>query len=108
MQTPILVGENVYGCLDNGVMSCFDARTGEVHYSERLGDGSEGFTASPVSDGKHIYFTSEQGRVFVVNPGSTFSVAATNTLDETCMASPAVSNGTLYFRTRDKLLAIGK
>jgi outer membrane protein assembly factor BamB len=108
MQTPILVGENVYGCLDNGVMSCFDARTGELHYSERLGDGSEGFTASPVSDGKHVYFASEQGRVFVVNPGNTFSVAATNTLGETCMASPAVSNGTLFFRTRDELIAIGK
>ena len=108
MQTPILVGENVYGCLDNGVVSCFDAKTGELHYSERLGDGSEGFTASPVSDGKHVYFTSEQGRVFAVNAGNMFSVASTNKLGETCMASPAISNGTLYFRTRDKLLAIGK
>jgi outer membrane protein assembly factor BamB len=108
MQTPILVGDNLYACFDNGMLTCFDARTGTPHYSERLGNGSEGFTASPVSDGRSIYFTSEVGHVYVVPAGKDFSVTATNILGETCMASPALVDGTLFFRTRDKLIAIGK
>ena len=49
MQTPIIVGDSLYGCVDNGIVSCFDAKSGAVRYSERVGNGSEGFTASPVS-----------------------------------------------------------
>ena len=51
MQTPIVVGNFLYGCVDNGIVTCFDAKLGAIRYSERLGNGSEGFTASPVSDG---------------------------------------------------------
>jgi outer membrane protein assembly factor BamB len=108
MQTPIVVDDRVYGCLDNGVLTCFDAKTGAIAYNERLGSGSEGFTASPVSDGHHLFFASEVGNVFVIPVDGKFSVIATNKLDETCMASPAISNGTLFFRTRDRVVAIGK
>jgi outer membrane protein assembly factor BamB len=107
MQTPILVGDYLYGCLDNGVVTCFAAETGKIQYSERLGDGSQGFTASPVAGDHKIYFTSELGNVFVLPVEKTFSVIATNRLGETCMATPAVSGGTLFFRTREHLLAIG-
>ncbi|PYM13635.1 MAG: pyrrolo-quinoline quinone [Verrucomicrobia bacterium] len=108
MQTPVVVGNHVYGCLDNGVLTCFDAKTGAISYSERLGSGSEGFTASPVSDGRQLYFASEGGNVYVVPADGKFSVIATNRLNETCMASPAISEGTLFFRTRERLIAIGK
>jgi outer membrane protein assembly factor BamB len=107
MQTPILVNHHIYGCHDNGVLTCFNAATGEVRYSERLGGGGQGFTASPVSDGRHLYFPSEAGDVYVVPVADTFSVTATNRLGETCMASPAIADGVLYFRTRDHLIAIG-
>jgi outer membrane protein assembly factor BamB len=107
MQTPILVKSNVFGCLDNGVVSCFDAQSGTLHFNERIGTGNEGFTASPVSDGQHVYFTSELGAVYVLKADSKFSVVATNQLGATCMASPALVDGTLVFRIRDSLLAIG-
>jgi outer membrane protein assembly factor BamB len=108
MQTPILVGENLFGCADNGVLTCFDAKSGKIHFSERLTPGNEGFTASPVSDGKKIFFSSENGNVIVVPAAEKFSVISTNKLGETCMASPALANGVLYFRTREHLVAIGK
>ncbi|MEI6340476.1 MAG: PQQ-binding-like beta-propeller repeat protein [Verrucomicrobiota bacterium] len=107
MQTPIVVGDLVYGCVDFGVLTAFDARAGTVRYSERLTKSGEGFTASPVSDGRHLYFPSETGKVYVVPTGPGFKVAATNDLAETCMASPAIARGMLLFRTRDKLVAIG-
>jgi len=108
MQTPIVVGEQIYGCLDSGVLVCFNARNGAIHYSERIGSGSEGFTASPVSDGRHLYFASEVGHVYVVRAGENFSVVATNKLGETFMSTPALLDGTLFFRTREQLIAIGR
>jgi outer membrane protein assembly factor BamB len=108
METPILVGGLLYGCIDNGIVSCFEAKTGEVRYSERLGNGSEGFTASPVSDGKNLYFTSEVGHVYVIPATGTFSVTTTNDLNETCLSTAAVSDGTLFYRTRHELVAIGQ
>lgn len=107
MQTPIVVGALLYGCADIGLLTCFDAKTGDVRYSERLSKTSEGYTASPVSDGRHLYFTSELGNVFVVPATGTFSVVAANKLEETCLSTPAISEGTLFFRTREKLVAVG-
>jgi outer membrane protein assembly factor BamB len=108
MQTPIIVGDFLYGCNDNGMVTCFEAKTGAIRYSERLGNGSEGFTASAVSDGRNLYITSEVGNVYVVPANGTFSVAATNTLNETCLSTAAVSDGTLFYRTRHELVAIGE
>jgi outer membrane protein assembly factor BamB len=107
MQTPIVVGDSIFGCLDSGIVTSFDARTGAIRYTERLTRGGEGFTASPVSDGRNLFFTSELGKVFVVPAAEKFSIIATNEMGETCMATPALSDGTLFFRTREKLVAIG-
>ena len=76
-------------------------------YKERLGSGGEGFTASLVASEGKLYFTSEQGRVFVVKPEPNFTLLATNHMDEVCMATPAISDGTLFFRTQGHLVAVG-
>lgn len=107
MQTPIAVSNRVYGCTDWGLLTCFDAASGRIHYSERLGGPTQGYTASPVSDGRHLYFPGETGKVMVVPVGETFSVTATNDLGDVCMATPALAEGTLFFRTQTKLIAIG-
>jgi outer membrane protein assembly factor BamB len=107
MQTPIVVGALLFGCTDAGAVTCFDAATGTVKYSQRLNAGGQGFTASPISDGRHVYFTSEQGVVFVLPAADQYSLAGTNELHATCLATPAIADGTLFFRTREKLIAVG-
>ncbi len=107
MQTPIVLGDLLYLCLDNGVLTCLDARTGEQKYRQRLGTGSTGFTASPVASGGNLYYTSESGDVSIVKAGPAFELVAVNSLDDECMATPAISDGVLFFRTRSALLAIG-
>ncbi len=59
MQTPLLYGDVLYVCKDNGVLGVLDARTGHRHYQARMADGRTGFTASPVGSNGRIYFTSE-------------------------------------------------
>jgi outer membrane protein assembly factor BamB len=105
MQTPVAYRGLLYCCRDNGVLTCFDAATGEQKYRERLESGT-GFTASGVAADGKLYFTSEEGEVFVIRAGPDFERLAKNELGEVCMATPAVCEGTLFFRTRGHVVAI--
>jgi outer membrane protein assembly factor BamB len=106
MQTPIVVGDLLFACNDLGVLSCFDAKSGTIHFSERLSQRGQGFTASPVSDGRSLYFTSELGNVFVVAVEPKLRLIGIHQLPETCMATPAISDGMLIYRTRHALIAL--
>jgi outer membrane protein assembly factor BamB len=106
MQTPIVYGDLLYVCRDNGVLSVFDAKTGQRHYQSRLADGRTGFSASPVASNGRIYFTSEEGDVYVVKAGTAFEQLAVNPLGEVAMATPAISEGAMFFRTRGHLIAV--
>jgi outer membrane protein assembly factor BamB len=108
MQTPLVYEDLLYVCRDNGVLSVFDVRTGERHYQARLADGRTGFSASPVASSGRLYFTSEEGDVWVVRAGKTFEVVATNPLGEVTMATPAISEGAMFFRTRGHLVAVAE
>jgi outer membrane protein assembly factor BamB len=106
MQTPLVYGGRLYNCRDNGVLSAYEAATGARLYQERLGDGKTGFTASAVAGDGRLYYTSEDGDVFVVKAGPAFEVLSRNALGEPAMATPALSEGVLYFRTRGHVLAV--
>ncbi|HEX6883781.1 MAG TPA: PQQ-binding-like beta-propeller repeat protein [Planctomycetota bacterium] len=107
MQTPLVLGEFLYVCKDNGVLTCFDAAGGEIVYEERLGDGVSGFTSSAVAADGKLYYASEEGVVYVVAEGFEFELLARNELGEECMATPAIAEGTLYYRTRGHMTALG-
>jgi outer membrane protein assembly factor BamB len=107
MQTPIVYGDYLYACGDNGLLNCYEARTGKNIYHERLGNGNTGFTASAVAAGGKLYFTSELGDLYVVQSGAEFKLLATNAMGETCMATPAISDGMLIVRTESHVYAIG-
>jgi outer membrane protein assembly factor BamB len=107
MATPLLYGDHLYVVRWNGIMAVFEARTGTRMYQQRLGGGTSAFTASPVASGGHVYVTSEDGDVFVVKAGPTYELIATNQIDAPCLATPAISEGRLFFRTKDHILAFG-
>jgi len=108
MQTPIVYGPYLFCCADNGVLTCYDRETGEEIFRERLGGGASGFTASIIaSDGK-LYATAEAGEVYVLPAGADFEVLAVNDMGEECMASPAASEGTLFWRGRRHLFAVAQ
>lgn len=105
MQTPLVYGDKLYLCADAGVLTCIDARSGEQHYRQRI-EGGVGFTASGVAADGKLYFTSEEGDVYVVKAGKEYEELSVNPLGEICMATPAIVEGSLYFRTRGHLVAI--
>ena len=106
MSTPVVYGDYLYNIRTNGVLNCYNARTGARMYQTRLGNGTSGFSASPVAGDGKIYFSSEDGDVFVVRAGPAFELAATNAMGEVCMASPALSKGIIYFRTQSHVVAV--
>ena len=107
IQTPIVVGDLLWGCSNDGIVTCFDVRTGRIHYTERLGGAGQGFSASSVAANGRVYFTSELGEVFVLPATNHFSLAAINALGGQCLATPAISGGAIFFRTVEKVVAIG-
>ncbi|NOT01579.1 MAG: PQQ-binding-like beta-propeller repeat protein [Phycisphaerales bacterium] len=108
MQTPIVYQCRLYVCRDNGVLSCLQPKTGEKIFRERLAGAYDGFSASAVAGDGKLYYTSEEGTVHVLKAGPIYEVLASNKLAETCMATPAISDGRLYFRTRRHVVAIAK
>ena len=108
MATPLLYGDYLYVMRWNGILGAYEARTGTRAYQQRLGQGATAFTASPVASGGHIYFATEDGEVYVIKAGPTFELVATNKLDAAMLATPAISDGRLFIRTKDEILAFGQ
>ena len=76
-------------------------------YQDRLGEATrEGFSSSPVAVGDKLFFTNDRGQTFVVQAGPTFKLLHVNELNAQVLASPALVDGTWYWRTDKELLAI--
>lgn len=105
MQTPLIYGDFLYNLRGNGSLSCYRARTGELVYKEKLGQNAS-FSASGVAGDGKLYFSSENGDIYVVRAGTDFKLLSTNPMNDICMATAAISEGTLFFRIHHYLVAV--
>ena len=103
--SPLVVGSELYFVSDAGIATCADAKTGKVHWNERLGGG---FSASPVFAEGRVYFQNEEGMGYVLKAGREYEVLSKNDLGERTLASYAVDNGALFIRGAQHLFRIGK
>lgn len=92
----LVVGDELYGTSDRGIAYCWDSRTGEEHWRERVG-GS--FSASPVYCDGLVYAQKASGEmiVFRATPDG-YEEVASNRLGEETLASPALCEGRVYLR----------
>jgi outer membrane protein assembly factor BamB len=103
MQTPLVYKGLLYNLNINGMLTCFDALTGETKYTESL---KEAFSASAIASDGNIYLSSETGNIYVIKAGPVFTLLSKNYIKDNCMATPAISGNTLYFRTQHSVIAI--
>ncbi len=103
MQTPLVYKGYLYNLQVNGMFTCFDALTGEVKYKESL---KEAFSASGIAADGKLYFSSEEGNIYVVKVGPEFKLIAKNSMKDVCMATPAISGNAIFFRTQHFLIAV--
>ena len=100
----LLVGDELYLLADSGVMSCVDARTGTVHWQERVCGGA---SASPVLAEGRIYVQDEQGTGVVLAAGEGFRQVAPKPPGENPPASYSVAGGRGFIRSEENLFRIG-
>ncbi len=93
----------VFMATEGGIATAVDPKTGKSLWRERLGGA---FTASPVAGDGKVYFMNEGGETFVLAAGTPTEVIGKNTLEERTLASPAISDGTLFIRSDAHLIAI--
>ncbi len=107
--SPIVYGDIYYTLYDRGFFTANDARTGqEVYSKQRLDPAAGAFTSSPWAYNGKLFCLSEDGDTFVIQAGKEYKLLGKNSLDELCMATPAIARGSLILRTASKLYRISK
>ncbi|HSJ02178.1 MAG TPA: PQQ-binding-like beta-propeller repeat protein [Verrucomicrobium sp.] len=100
----LVIGEDLFSVADNGMVSCFEARTGKLFWQERVARQT---SASPLyADGK-IYIQDEQGNGFVIKAARNLEVLSTNPLGDKSLASYAVNGRQFLIRTQHTLFCVG-
>lgn len=107
--TPLIIDDKLYMLFDRGLMSCYEAKTGEAVY-ERKRIPVGGFTSSPWTYDNKIFCLNENGETFAIKAGPDFEVLYQNTLadDDMGMATPVIVDDRLLIRTSARLYCIGK
>jgi outer membrane protein assembly factor BamB len=93
---------------NNGILSCFDAKTGKQIYGGQRMEGMGNIFASPVAAQDRIYIIGQKGMTFVIKAGPAFEVLAKNQLDDNFNASPAVVGNVMYLRGCKNLYCIAE
>jgi outer membrane protein assembly factor BamB len=105
--SPLLYGDYFYVLLDFGFLNCYDARTGrQIYDKQRIREGTTSFTVSPWAANGKIFALSEDGDTFVFQAGPEYKLLHRNSLDEMCMATPALAGDRLLIRTLTKLYCL--
>jgi outer membrane protein assembly factor BamB len=109
MCTPLVYRDLLYIIGYNGVLTVYDAKSGERKYQQRLlENAASAFTSSPVANDGKIYVASEDGQMVIFKAGPTFERLAQNDMGASVLATPAISEGRLLVRTQGQLIAVGK
>ena len=101
--SPLLLDGLIYTAADEAFLTCLDAASGQVVWSERIGGK---FAASPIYADGRIYWFDRAGLTTVIKPGRELKIITTNKLDDGFMASPAVVGKALYLRTLASLYRV--
>jgi hypothetical protein len=98
----------LYMINDSGILLSFDPASGNVIKQGRLHGAIDKYFSSPVAADDKVFLIGQGGQVSVLKAAGDWQVLAVNELDDECYATPAISDGHLYIRTRSALYCFGK
>jgi outer membrane protein assembly factor BamB len=106
--SPVSDGKNFFMVDDRGLVTCLDAKTGNLIWGPEA--TTEGIvSASPVLVDDRLYIINENAVTSIVTVKPEFKLLATNELDGSyTLASPAISGSQLFIRTSTHLYCIGR
>ncbi|HOC00825.1 MAG TPA: PQQ-binding-like beta-propeller repeat protein [Verrucomicrobiota bacterium] len=106
--SPLFYEGRLYVLYDRGLVSCYEAKSGQLLYDrERLPNGFA-FTSSPWAANGQVFCLNEDGVCYALRAGDRFELLHTNRLadDDMCMATPALAGDRLLIRTAARLYCL--
>ena len=107
MPSNLLYEGLLYLTNDGGVITCLDARTGEVVYEGGRLPIRGRYSASMVGGGGRILMVNTDGDAAIMKAGRTHEVLGNFSVGEPVWATPAIVGDRLYVRAREHLFALG-
>jgi outer membrane protein assembly factor BamB len=105
----VLYDNKLYVVTDNGMLSAFNATTGEPFYAQTRLPKAYNLKASPVGANGKLYIATEDGDVVVLKMGEKFEVIGVNTLeDQVFIATPVIADGEIYLRGQNTLFCVSE
>jgi outer membrane protein assembly factor BamB len=107
--SPVLYDNKLYVVTDSGMVSAFNATTGEPYYAQTRLPKAYNLKSSLVGANGKLYVATEDGDVVVLKMGEKFEVIATNHLtDQIFIATPVIAAGELFLRGQNTLFCISE
>ena len=106
--SPLLYQGILYLMKEGGILTALDPSNGSVLKQDRIREALGTYYASPVAGDGKIFAVSHEGKVSVIRAGADWQVLSVNDLGSECSATPAISEGRLYIRTREHLYCFGE
>ena len=100
-------GKLYFNKSNSAILTCLDAKSGEVIIAKQRIPDLRSVYASPVAAAGKIYFTGRNGKTVVLDDGPEMNVIATNDLGEPVDASPALVGDEIFVRGKEHLYCIG-
>jgi len=97
--SPLLYDDQIYVLsVNSGVVSCYNANTGEPFYTRQGMDQVRDVYASPVGAAGRVYFVGRNGVTYVLKNSETFEVISINELEDSIDCSPAIIGDEIYLK----------
>lgn len=107
--SPLLYDGQIYFTKTNdGILSSFNALTGEKYFGPVRLDKVANIYASPVGAAGRVYIAGRDGATMVIENGPEFKVLEINELDDGFDASPALVDKEIYLRGKSHLYRISE
>ena len=107
--SPLLYDGMLYFNQSNqAILSCLDARTGSTNLDRVRLPGIFNIYASSVGADGHVYVTGRNGTTLVLRRSKELRILATNKLDDSINASPALAGNQLFLRGNEFLYCIAE
>ena len=100
---PLLYQDVYYMVKTGGIITSLDPATGRILKVGRSSGALGEYYASPVAADGKVFLASTEGKISVLKAGAQWEVLAVNDIDDEVNATPALSDGRLYVRTRGAL-----
>ncbi len=106
--SPLVTGDRMLLVKGGGIATCFETRKGKSLWRPQRIQNSSEYFASPIMGDNKIYIAGENGIVVVLANSKKMDVLAKNDMGDAILATPAISDGRIYIRTRSQIICVAE